>query len=346
MKALAALAVAILCAVSPTPASAQGREAAYVVSGVTVDATAADAAQAQAQALAAAQRQAYARLVRRVTLPADAARAPQVTPAQLEGLVASVDVNDERRSSTRYIGRVTVRFEANSVRTLLRGAGINVIDARNSPMLVVPQGPEANVSMWREVWTQGGFAQELAPLAIATAPIDGAPSWDAASAQAGAAAAATALYATLGVSGQTVSAALIEVGPNGLRRDRGTVQARVEAAGDDGLRAALASLAAQASDRIQAEWKTRAAAGAAGRARISASALYDTQAQWEQIKDGLEGSAATLISEIRIEAVARNGALVSFSFIGEEVQLAAELRRHGVTLETADIGPVLRAAAR
>ena len=112
------------------------------------------------------------------------------------------------------------------------------------------------------------------------------------------------------------------------------------------MRSALSSLAEQASTRIQNEWKGRVAIGGGQRARISASALYSDQRQWEQIKGALEAAAQTLISEIRIEAVGREGALVSFSFVGDQSQLAAELNRRGVRLENSSIGPTLRVARR
>jgi hypothetical protein len=153
------------------------------------------------------------------------------------------------------------------------------------------------------------------------------------------------LYATLRVQGSTAVASLVEVDAN-ARRDRGEVTARVNGEDAAALRAALSSLADQASTRIQNDWKTRLATGGGQRARVSASALYSSQAQWERIKDALEASARTLISEIRIEAVGRTGALVSFSFVGQREQLVAELSRHGVALAETAQGPTLRVAGR
>jgi hypothetical protein len=121
------------------------------------------------------------------------------------------------------------------------------------------------------------------------------------------------------------------------------VSAQIAGGDAASLRAALASLAAQASDQVQADWKSRAGAGAGQRARISASALYTDERQWESIKASLSAAAQTLISGIRIEAVGRNGALVSFSFVGDRSALVAELARRGVQLEDTAQGPVLRA---
>jgi hypothetical protein len=352
LAAFAAIALAALCAFAPGLASAQARDNVYAVAGIRVAETAPNAAAAQQAGFAAAQRAGFERLVRRLTLPEELARTamPAPTLAALERLVLSVDVEEERRSSTRYIGRLTVRFDPAGVRTLLRGANLTLVDARTAPVLVAPlaaQGvaPET-AALWREVWSQGGFGDELVPLAVAPEALQGAPAWDSAAPFAQAAGAASTLFATLRVQGSTATAALVEVDAN-TRRDRGEVTARVDVTDTPALRAALASLADQASTRLQNDWKARQGTSASQqRGRISASALYANQEQWERIKQGLEGAAQTLISEIRIEAVGRQGALVSFSFVGDPNALTAELQRRGVRLEQSGSGPVLRAAAR
>lgn len=353
LATIAAFFLAALCALAPAPASAQtGRDNVFAVAGVRVDETAATGAAAQQAGFAAAQRAGLERLVRRLTLPAELTEqgAPDVAGPDLERLVLSVDVEDERRSGTRYIGRLTVRFDPSGVRTLLRANNLTVVDTRTGPVLAAPQvigatAPETAL-LWRQVWEEGGFGQELAPLTIAPATLVGAPDWTAAAPFAQAAAAGSVLYATLRVQGAVATAALVEVAANGVRRDRGEVAAGLGGADPVSLRRALASLAEQASQRIQNEWKGRIATGSGQRARVTASALYQDERQWEQIKQGLEGAAATLISEIRIEAVGREGALVSFSFVGERAQLSAELARRGVTLEEGAAGPVLRVIRR
>ncbi|MGE0661573.1 MAG: DUF2066 domain-containing protein [Hyphomonadaceae bacterium] len=351
LAAIAAVFLAALCAFAPSAASAQGRDNVYVVAGVHVDETAANAAAAQQAGFAAAQRAGFERLVRRLTVPDELAQrgVPQVEPATIERLVLSVDVEEERRSATRYIGRLTVRYDPSGVRALLRQFNLSVVDTRTAPVLVAPLMTDGTAvetaTLWRNVWANGGFGDELVPLVTAPADLQGAPAWQTAQPFAQSAAAASVLYATLRVQGATATAALVEIDAN-ARRDRGEVTARINGEGEAALRAALASLADQASMRIQNDWKARVATGAGQRARISASALYTNQAQWERIKDALEAAAQTLISEIRIEAVGRNGALVSFYFVGDREQLAAELNRRGVALADTAQGPTLRVAGR
>ncbi|MBY0563252.1 MAG: DUF2066 domain-containing protein [Hyphomonadaceae bacterium] len=346
---IAAAFIAALCAFAPGLASAQPRDNVYAVGGVMVDETAANAAAARDAGFASAQRRGFDRLVRRITIPQELATAgvPQLDGTALERLVLSVDVDDERRSGTRYIGRLTVRFDPSGVRTLLRQSNLTVVDTRTAPVLVAalatPDVAPETAQLWRDAWGQGGFGDELVPLALAPANLGGAPDWATAAPFAQTAGASSVLYAILRVQGQTASATLVEIDAN-ARRDRGQTTAQINGADANALRAAFASLADQASTRIQNDWKARVATGAGQRGRIAASAIYRDQRQWEQIKDALEGAAATLISEIRIEAVGREGALVSFSFVGDEAQLAAELNRRGVRLETTSFGPTLRVA--
>lgn len=350
LAAIAAIFLAAFCAFAPGAASAQARDNVYAVAGVHVDTTAANAAAAQQAGFAAAQQTGFERLVRRLTVPSElvARGMPAADASTIERLVLSVDVEQERRSGTRYIGRLTVRFDPSGVRTLLRQSNLTVVDTRTAPVLVAPlvadgTAPEV-AAAWREVWAQGGFGDELVPLAVAPETLTGTADWARAAPFAQAGAAASALYATLRVQGGTATAALTEVDAN-ARRDRGEVSARIDGADAAAMRAALASLADQASTRLQNDWKGRIATGGGQRARVSASAIYTDQRQWERIKDALEGAAATLISEIRIEAVGREGALVSFSFVGDRSQLAAELQRRGVALTDTAQGPTLRVAA-
>ena len=350
VAAVLAFALAALCAFAPGAASAQANNV-YTVAGIYVDVTAANAASAQQAGFASAAQLGLTRLVQRVTLAGDLAAHGASVPdqASLDRLVLSTDVEEERRSGTRYIGRLTVRFDPNGVRALLRQQGLTVVDARSAPELVAPVAADGTApettALWQQVWAEGGFAEELVPLNVAPPALQGAPNWQSAAPFAQAAAATSALYATLHIQGATASASLIEVSAAG-QRDRGAVSAQIGAGDAAALRAALASLASQASDRIQNDWKSRASTGNAGqRARVSASALYADERQWEAIKAALGAAAQTLISEIRIEAVGREGALVSFSFVGDRSALVAELARRGVQLQDTPQGPVLRTAS-
>ena len=96
----------------------------FSVSGVTVDATAATAAAARDAALAEGQRKAVRMLLERLTAPADHARLPKPSDAEITGLVAGFEVQEERTSPIRYLATLTYSFRPTAVRGLLRGAGV------------------------------------------------------------------------------------------------------------------------------------------------------------------------------------------------------------------------------
>jgi hypothetical protein len=335
---------------TPAVAAPSQTQSLFSVGGVRVDVTAANAAEAQRQAFANAQRIAFERLVQRLTTAEElsARGMPRPEAAVLDRMVRSTVIEDARRSDNRYIGRLTVAFDPVQVRATLRSAGfVSLNETRAAPILVVPLAPGATPALaagWRAAFEQGGFSGEMAPVSLTPATlVVSAPDWAPVAASAEAAGAAAATFALLRASASTLTAELIEIGPNGERRERGQVSVPA-AGGEAALPANLARLASAANDRLQTEARARAPGPATPRQRLQVSALFSDQAQWLRVKSGLESAAATAISEVRIEAVGRNGALVSFAFAGDQEQLGRDLRRAGLSLQNGPQGPVLRLA--
>jgi hypothetical protein len=329
-----------------SPAQAAGRGEVYSVSDVLVDITAQDSSKAREMGFAQAQQLAFDRLAKRVTLPEDLARigAPQPTPLQLDQMVDGVDIQQESRSGVRYIARMAVNFDPNAVRTMLRNKGLNVLDTRTAPILVVPLfegGAPEQLTAWRQAWQQGGFDGELAPVSVAPETVVGPPSWTQTQAAASAAGAATALFVTARIDGATLRVRMTEVSA-GPGRDRGEFSTPWSVGADNGL-TLLRAVAGAANERVQAEWKGKLAAGAGQRARIAATAAFKSQGEWLQVKKGLAQATQTLVSDIQIEAVAADGATLSFSHLGTDAELAAELGRYGVVYEAKGGGALLRA---
>ncbi len=123
----------------------------YTVSGIAVDATAESAVVAQRQALETAQREGLRRLFARLVVEEDLALLPEVETLPLDRFVRSYTVEEEKRSATRYIAAVTVRYEPEAVRTLFADAGVAAVIAPTPPLLVVPVlETEAGGDLWSE----------------------------------------------------------------------------------------------------------------------------------------------------------------------------------------------------
>jgi hypothetical protein len=172
----------------------------------------------------------------------------------------------------------------------------------------------------------------------------GAADWATAADAAAAVGAQSALFPIARVQGATLIADLVETAPGGVRVNRGQVSAPIQG-GDAGVPDAFRRLADAVNARLQADFKARAVAPVAGntRSKMAVSALYRDMAEWTRIKEGLS-AASTVISEIRIEAIAKDGALVSFNYAGGADALSAALQRFGLSLQPiSPQGPILRA---
>lgn len=138
----------------------------FTVSGVDVDVTAVSANAAKQQAISQASRQAFQTLLERLTAPSDRSRLPKVDG---NDYVSYYDIDQERRSSVRYIATLTIHFNASSVRQLLKANNIAVVIRIIHPVVVLPvykaggnttlwDGPNP----WRAQWTQPGLTAQVA----------------------------------------------------------------------------------------------------------------------------------------------------------------------------------------
>lgn len=93
--------LAALCLATTAPA----QDAALRQTGISVEATAADAVQARDRALAQGRRDAFNRLAATMGGPP-----PSLSDSQIESMVASIIIEQERVTPTRYSGRITVVF--------------------------------------------------------------------------------------------------------------------------------------------------------------------------------------------------------------------------------------------
>ncbi|MBB6251810.1 DUF2066 domain-containing protein [Nitrospirillum iridis] len=148
-------------------------EQAFLERGVEVDVTAANANQARDQAILQAQREALTRLFRKLTPAADGHQPPAVSQGELESLVSGFELEQERASSVRYVGRFTVRFRPSAVRQLLQQNGVRYAEMIGKPALVLPldaTGGEPSLwtdGPWRQAWAQMGTVDGLVPVTLA-----------------------------------------------------------------------------------------------------------------------------------------------------------------------------------
>ena len=146
---------------------------AYTVDGVDVDATGADPIKARDQGIRDARRKALQMLVDRMVAPEDRARLPQVSDAQLDGMVRGVEFVRERSAPGRYIGTLNVVFAPDQVKAWMSGSGAKTVETVQKPALVVPlwKGrdglqPLDDRNAWRDAWQQLDGANSTVPVTV------------------------------------------------------------------------------------------------------------------------------------------------------------------------------------
>lgn len=157
-----ALIASLFAAVVGLAAPAGAQDAAFTVSGVQADITAANAAKAREQAFAEVQSTAYQRLLERLVSDADVGRLPKPSLTEIEALVHDVILENEKSSAVRYIGTFTVRFKPDAVRSALNMAHVPFVERRRSAMVVVPVfvGDDGGATLWddpnpwRQAWSR------------------------------------------------------------------------------------------------------------------------------------------------------------------------------------------------
>ena len=139
----------------------------YTVRNIHVDASAASATEAYSIALAQGRPRAFQILYRRLSRQADWAKQPQLNDLDIQRLMRSYTVANERRSTTRYTGDVTYIFSPDQVRRLLKNTGVAYADASAKRILIIPMAPGYNrMSAWTIAWNNPKLLNGTVPLVL------------------------------------------------------------------------------------------------------------------------------------------------------------------------------------
>ncbi|MBW8269668.1 hypothetical protein [Caldovatus aquaticus] len=157
----------------------------FVQRGVAAEATAENGVVARERALAAGRRAAWERLAAEIGAP------PRLSDAEIEALIDSIIIEQERTTPTRYSGRITVNFNPGRVRAQT-GAGAVAGNAAGGGLAGTAADPEApralgppvatvdaiaryqSLGEWLELRRRLIGAPEVARLDIVAIAVDGA----------------------------------------------------------------------------------------------------------------------------------------------------------------------------
>lgn len=329
--------------------SAAAQQAEFLVEGVEVDATADDANAAREVALEAGMRTAYHRLLERMTPRSFYGQHPEPIPAQVAGLVYGIEVRNEKTSATRYLASLTVSFQKEAIRALLRAGEIPFAETASKPLLVLSVYTAAGAQIlwddpnaWRDAWGEVRGRDSLLPLVIPNGDLIDVALIGAGQAAAGNRAQIAAIAGRYGVEdalvahatlrteiasrAQTIDVALRRFGPAGERTTvesfRGQPQ---EPLGDLFARAVKAI-----TIRLEEQWKADTLLESGTQGRLAATVPIGALSEWVAIRARLE--QAPEVTTILLSDISGASAHIELGFYGEPDRLALALAQRDLQL--------------
>lgn len=293
----------------------------FTVGGIKVDATAATAIEAQTKAIQDGQLRAANALINRMTLEGERAAnpVPQLTPEIVGRMIRALEVGQERRSANRYLGEVTIAFNPSQVQQFLRDNNLTMVSsqARERLVIVKESGLRGGTSL-QTIFSDPRLSYALTPLQAASSEdvkfLSPSPSDDE----------LKVIASKYGLN----QVLLVEGSGNvtDISLDTGNRQSFFISPGSSG-----ADFADRVVARLEADWKQASAIVAGEVVTTAVSVLYTSHSDWITLQEAINTSAQ--IKGARLDALSKDGALMTISYGGDINRLATELRFKGVRVE-------------
>lgn len=301
----------------------------FTVGGIKVDATAANAIEAQVKASGEGQLEAAEVLFKRLTLEQErlSSPLPVLTNETVARMIRALEPSKERRSANRYLGEVTVAFNPSQVQQFLQQNNLTLFSSQARERLVVVREVGLRGSLetqaGSETTLQSAFADPR--FSYALTPLRAASVEDSS-------------LVTANPTDEELQALALKynlnqiliVEPTGnitdISLDTGNRQSFfVEPA------ASTAEFADLVVERLETDWKQVSAVTAGEVVTTSVSVLYSSHREWVELQEAI--NTAAQITGARLDALSKDGALMTISYGGDIARLANELRFKGVSVE-------------
>jgi len=341
----------------------------YTISNVRIDAEASNALEAQTAAMRQGQEEAARRLIERLSLAEDRVETAfdfephmnefgeMITDSDLDDsmvseMISGLEILNEQRSATRYLANLTVSFDPAAVERIFDGYGVPYVETQARPTLVLPVFDGADRFLlwednpWRAAWREQNFENSLTPMFV---PADNTASVYLSARQALSLDEA-ALRQVAAAYGVNRIAILRAQERDGIRRFGGYL-VTISGAGEFGVESWgpqtvfggwRDAASAFVFDR-ETEYKRQSVVRDGDTAEFRVTVIYGNIGEWRSLQSALTG--ASLIEDARLDAMSRDGALMTVNFRGEQAQLISELAERGAVLEEhPGLGWVVRSA--
>lgn len=341
----------------------------FTVSDVAIDATADNALEAQTAAMRRGQAAAARILIERLTLAEDRYGTPlDFTPHMNEDgqmvvenalddmlvaeMISGLQIANEQRSATRYLATIDVSFDPRVVERVLTGFGVPFVEAQARPTLVLPVYEQAGQFIlwrdnpWRSAWLGQDFSSALTPMFV---PTDEA-SRSLVSARAALSLHEDGLRQLAAMHSVSRIAILRAQERDGVRRFGGYYvtlppngEMTVETWGPETVFGGWSNAAQSFVYSREDAWKQQSIVRDGEEQEMRVTVIYSGIGEWHSLRDMLTG--ASLVADARLDALSRDGALMTVNYRGDLSQLTTELAERGAALEEhPGVGWIVRTA--
>lgn len=320
----------------------------FAVTGVKVDATANSAAAAQGKAQDEGFRLALKALLDRHVMRADQPRLGDIDDRTLSSMIQSFQVQDEKRSGTRYLATMNVTFKETQFRNWVLGYGVPISESAPQPTLLIaawaPKGSAPvlwdGVNPWHNVLeAREQSASDLIPLILPDGDLDDIQNLNARQAMSTDKPALAAITQKYGADRYVVAAlrlladkAIVSVlvdDPFGQRRWTEQYLRGDQDMDDDAF---LMQVADAVRIDLDEDWKRRTLITDTSDGTMNLFIPIRGLRDWETVQQKLKATAG--VRDVTILEVSRYQGLVRLDYQGGQTQLAVSLSVHGYRIAT------------
>jgi hypothetical protein len=356
VSALAAIAPMVLLAatIAFSAGSAKADQNVYVAAGIPVDLTG-DLATLREKAMLQAQREGLKKILASIASP-DALQGLQLpSDDEITSWVQDFEIEEEKTSTSRYIGKFTFRFMADPIRQFLTENNIPYAETESKAVLVLPvfTNETGDTELWGPTnpWFAAWAARPQQPgLVPIQTPVGDLPDQNAITATqalagdqariqsladryaAGDVIVAEATLQPPGANGQrTLNLSVIDYGGGGgqsakdqVTNDAGNIDQLLK----DGVDR-VASL-------VQNSWKQDNLVNPNQRSQVKVHVPFSSLQQWVEVKRHL--AQVSLIKGVNLTDLSRTGADIELTYLGDEVQFVRALAQANLMITSSGEG--------
>ena len=143
----------------------------FEIKNISVEVESTSSSKAKEIALLEAQEKGFKNLLRKILLETEYEKIESINIEKILGFVESIEVQNEKTSSSKYIGTLAIKFSENKVLKYLSQNNIKFTIIKSKPLLLLPIYKFAGVTylwekknIWRNVWIDKSKNSGLIPI--------------------------------------------------------------------------------------------------------------------------------------------------------------------------------------